>query len=579
MLVGLPDLARPLPGFAGDVYAAFGRNGMHVVLPQRLVLLASADGSPELRLSLLRSVDATGVHSSGRLEIAVSLESDLERIAALLADTKTPGALTIAELERGVFWLEALLGPLAPAALAQARALSAAELGRVRVVSELGSEAASIAERVLTEGSLPLFARLSVGFLAVPPRLPLAVTLDLRRAAEQLEARLGADARAGAGELESAFWTLLEGPALVVEGDLQSVEPGLLRQTLALRLRSRFTAELPDDLERRALLPPAEVAAGRERIDLSEPAAVQVSRALTLDPLASAHAMHQGPLSELVRRIETPALSIGRQRLSVTANLPEPVAGLLALFADFRAPAAPPFRPFGIAQSVSLTAPERLGETVLKLAPGEPVSGEARLRALLASGDEVTELSGPWRAAQGGDVLLGASDLGVPLLLLRASRALLRVADVEVSVQGRVLARLDAERPLMSVPSFDATLRVLVRPTSMGREIEVDVTGRTRLDLDLATLPGFGVHHARLIAVDGLPACRVEWRPEGDDAAELLSTRLGGDCPVAEIRWLASSPFRPGVVWRTQQGGASLPWSAPLLPAEGLEIRVGAATP
>ncbi|WP_178854857.1 hypothetical protein, partial [Streptomyces acidiscabies] len=62
----------------------------------------------------------------------------------------------------------------------------------------------------------------------------------------------------------------------------------------------------------------------------------------------------------------------------------------------------------------------------------------------------------------------------------------------------------------------------------------------------------------------------VQWRPEGDEEAEPQTVRLDADRPQADIRWVATSPFRPGVVWRAGSGD----WSAPVPPRDFLTIDV-----
>jgi hypothetical protein len=66
----------------------------------------------------------------------------------------------------------------------------------------------------------------------------------------------------------------------------------------------------------------------------------------------------------------------------------------------------------------------------------------------------------------------------------------------------------------------------------------------------------------------------VEWRADGDAGQVPLSIRLGADRPVAEIGWIAASPFRPGVVWRTVRDGTPTAWSAPVLPQDNLLIEI-----
>jgi hypothetical protein len=151
-------------------------------------------------------------------------------------------------------------------------------------------------------------------------------------------------------------------------------------------------------------------------------------------------------VDNVVKRLEIPPVPTGRQRLALSANLPEPIAGLQALVADFRAPEFPPSRPLAISASVSLDPPERRAEAELRLAPGEQLAGEVRLRAVVATNGEVVEIVGLWRAIQQANVLLGPADFGAPLMVLRVSPALAAPAVVEVVADGSVVARLDTAR-------------------------------------------------------------------------------------------------------------------------------------
>src|SRR5262245_39491762 len=150
----------------------------------------------------------------------------------------------------------------------------------------------------------------------------------------------------------------------------------------------------------------------------------------------------------------------GRQRIALSANLPEPIAGLQTLLADFRAPALPPFRPLPVSASVALDRPERRGEAELRLAGGERIAGEVRLRAFVARNGEVVEITGPWRAIQQADVLLGPTDFGAPFIVLRASTALMRLAIVEAVVDATVVARLDTATPMTAIPLTNEALRI-----------------------------------------------------------------------------------------------------------------------
>ena len=54
MLAGLPDLGAPLRSLPGTAFAAFGLDGVAVLVPDRILLDRRADGRPALALTFLR---------------------------------------------------------------------------------------------------------------------------------------------------------------------------------------------------------------------------------------------------------------------------------------------------------------------------------------------------------------------------------------------------------------------------------------------------------------------------------------------------------------------------------------------
>jgi hypothetical protein len=577
MLLALPDLSYPLTGIPGAAYRGFGREGLVVAVPDRLRLEAEPDGRPRLLLTLLRG-GGGAASTGGRLELGLSIESDVEGIGRVLAAQGTPVSLVVADLEDGVLTIEALLGSLVPTPLAVPQILPPDLLTRARIVVELSAEAAGLASRLIEDATLPVNATMHLAFRAVAPRLPLATTYNPRAIAEGLAARLGDGSVVTIADLDSAIDALLTGPETVVEGDLQAIDPQLRARTVALRLRERFATRIASAPGTRQLFSVQSIPSGRERLDFAEPAMVVVEQTISIDPLATARSMRHGAIDDVVKRLEMPPLPIGRQRLALSANLPEPIAGLQALVADFHAPELPPFRPLAVSVSVSLEAPERRATAELRLAPGERLTGEVRLRAVVAKNGQAVEIAGPWRALQRADVLLGPGDFGAPLVVLRVSPALTALAVVEAIVDGTVVARLDTATRMTAIPLTEQGLRLLARPLAEGRDIEIELAGKKRLDLDVATLPGFGAHRARLVATDAKPFI-VEWRADGDTGQEPLSVRMGADRPVAEIGWIAASPFRPGMVWRAVRDGTPGPWSAPVLPQDELLIEIDGRSP
>ncbi|MGH3939693.1 MAG: hypothetical protein ACRDTG_13890 [Pseudonocardiaceae bacterium] len=576
MLQGLPDFAASLDpaSVPGTVFGGFERPDRAVVLPSRIGLERQLDGSPALLVTLLRR---DGQDTGGRLEVGFAVEADLAGVGARLAAAEMPTRPVNAELAGGVLEVTARIGTAAANALFDPLALEPDVLTRARVVTELSPAAATLAARLAADATLPVSAVLRVWVRGVAPRLPLAVVLDPRQVAEHLAQRFGSVAVLDPDDLADALDALLTDPAITVEGDPGVIEPALRARVLRLRLGERIAVLQLSAVERYRLRPVAEVPSGRERVDLAAPTAVTLHRVLTLDPFAIARAMAGGQAG-LVRRIDVPPLPVGRASVSVMANLPEPVAGLLALFADLRFPPTPQ-RPQSVTAGVALDLPERTATATFLLAPGERPAGEVRLRALVDSVQGPREFDGPWRSAAAEQLLLGPDAFPVPLTVLRASPGLLGVAVVEVRRLGATapIARLDPGGPTVALPRVpgDDLLHVLVVPLGPGRPVELPLEQARRIDLDPATLPGFGAHRATLTArlSPGDAPVRVDWCPEGSTGPP-ASVQLTGTRPSTTIGWVATSPFQPGIIWGVAHGGVVDSWSEPVPPKEGLVIEV-----
>ncbi|SEG86492.1 hypothetical protein SAMN04489712_11995 [Thermomonospora echinospora] len=559
-LQGLPDLAAPV----GAGYAAFGRDGLVIAVPDRLTLLRGADGRAELLVTLERS---TAFEPVGRLELALAAVTGgtpADDGADVVPAEPTGGVLNVT-VQLGATVREQFLPPLS---------LAPDQVGRGRVVAVLPSRAATLAARLVEDATLPVTASLRLSLRAVAPRLPFTASFDPRRLATRLADRFGVHAAIEPEDLGAALDELLGGP-----DDVPAEEVRSRREALVLRL-SRLTFMDPDGSLRLRLLPPELVPEGTVELDMSRPAGVTVHRLLAFDPFAEARALAGGSLERYVRRVTVPELPTGHTPVTVLADLPEPIAGLRTLVADLRVPPAPPKRPHQIDTSLTLAPPDRAGTTTLVLAPGEVLRGEVRLRALLAAPDGDTELAGTWRPAETRHLLLGRGAFPLPLIVVRADAALLRLATVQVLTEsGRLVGRLEADAAALAVPwqSGDRPATLVITPVGEGRVIELPVdepvTPDPQIDLNLATLPGAGGHRARVVST--APPVTVQWRPEdGKGEAGVQSVLLTAVRPQQEIRWTASSPFRPGVRWRVVRGGVPGPWSQPVAPADDLVITV-----
>ncbi|GAA4036355.1 hypothetical protein GCM10022247_72620 [Allokutzneria multivorans] len=540
-----PDLAEPVvTGPAGTVFRAFERTTEAVALPHRLLLDRQPDGAPMLQVALVRgsgSPTATG----GRLSVGLTVDTDF---AAVAGDSR----LIAPHVEHAV------LRVTGPEGFAVTTVAGPETAGRAYLDAELGPAAAVLAKRLTEGGRSAIEATLRMLVRAVATRHPVAYEFDSRVLAERL----------GSADFSvERLAEIVEAVASTVTGDREATDPAERRRALALRLLDRLAEPAPTVEPLYRLRP---LAAGTERIDLAEPGAVFVDVVVDLDTVAAEAAIAAAGPDRLVRRVDLPTLPTGRIPLSLRANLVFPIPGLVTLIADVRVPPKPPLRPQPASVSAELARPDGTASVVLSLAPGEAISGEARLRALIDIGDGVEEITGPWRPVTSDTVLLGPDAFPLPLTVIRLSSGLTSQATVDVvTAKGARLAALDARTPTAAVAVPASPPKLVVRPSGSGHPIEIPVEPRARVDLDPATLPGFGAHQAKLDFAGAAAPVTVRWRAEGTPESVARQVTLGPKPTRAVIRWVATSPFEPGILWRTNG-----PWSEPVAPQDGLVIAI-----
>ena len=122
------------------------------------------------------------------------------------------------------------------------------------------------------------------------PRLPLSVTFNPRAVAERLAVeRVGEGRVITTDVFESLIDSLLAGPEIVAEGDLQAIDPVLRARTAALRLRDRFAVRGESDAAAAEAYPARRDPVRAASASTSpNPAAVLVEQSISLDPLSTA---------------------------------------------------------------------------------------------------------------------------------------------------------------------------------------------------------------------------------------------------------------------------------------------------
>lgn len=542
---GLPDWGRPLT----NGYAAWAEDAFRLTLPDALVIAQGAGGVPEFRLMAWRpEVPSSTWRGYGRLDMTMALQ----------ATAATPdGSVRAMPALRG--WVRLGAEALAlPEELRAPVALSCSGTGAVSLVLPLRLEGVGFIERALAEGVLPVLATADLEIAGVARCVTGRVVVETGRLREAVAAGL---------TLEALWQSLVAGP-VALGVTLDSDDPAVA-EAAADHIRAILCPG--------ALVPGADglmlvwadtgMVNGRAVLDLAQPVVASRVRRLVLDPFAMARDLASGSdgVSTLVTKTTSGLVQAGQHRITIDANLPQPLAGPLAIGARLVFPACPPARLHEVSEEVELPADGGSVLRSVRLAVGEPVDWVVTAVAYMptANGRGVVLRSGQPRAGVGPRVVLGRQDFPLHIVQVAAGTALLALADVELSSVGPVAkTRLKQVTPFCALaleePGGKLTTRLISHD---GQVLALDPHPAEDWRIELTDVPGYG-SRVMEIAVDfpDRMLLRVlDVRPEGEAVQTLAFTPAK---PVREVRWFCRDPFRPGLCWRWHDGEAA--FSAPV---------------
>jgi hypothetical protein len=587
-LTGLPDFGLPVPPGAVRVLFPYG-SGPFTVLPDRLEVPAGPDGVPELALTLVRgTVPWLPPDPYGVLDLRLAPDYQLDEALELALGLRPDAAVTPFTVSGGFLRLLPTAAEVdVPEALTRPVALAFDGLDRGRFTVTLPMDAAVFAEGLLSGGVVAVRAHAELEFPGVAPRLAASVGFNPGILLPAL-AGLGEGGVVARDDLLSLLATGLPGLPLELQAE-RGLDPAELAGTLVDWLRARYATLAPAPVPGPAafLRLPAEAPAGHVTWDLSQALATWRPLVLDQDPLAGVRSfVAANGTSALVARSAVPPMPTGQLSVTVTANLPAVRLGVLELGVELVAPPRPPVRPQQSSAVARLDPPADRASLRLRLSPVEPPEYTCQAYAVVAGGGN-EPLRGPAVPRRGDTVALGAADLPVTFVPVRADPAVLALATVHVRLQfldpglPAQDADLDPKRPAVAftrpVPALGSpapapgSLTVDCRPLDGAAPVRLGPRDAAPLVITLASLPGSRPQEVSVSAVfpgsDELVAVDLlaEGRPE--ETAWISTLALTPDRPQRTWRYAASSPFHAGYRWRPYRSAPpSAPWS-PVLPA------------
>jgi hypothetical protein len=581
----LPDWGAARPGAAGDaalsVYDGFENTAARIVLPDQLDIALEEDGKPAFLLTGIRPLVPTPAnqpysHLTFRLRAQAKAMPDQAP-----ADASTTWQM--ARLARGFlrFHLSSAFGSLPPE-LAAPAALNWNALSATQFSLKLSPEAAILVENALLRDALPLMALAEVEVDGMAPCLPVRVTLRARAAMAILRGLAGAGGVLARASLGRHMLSDAAAHLTINGGDKNDpVFMEKLADALSDHCRVRFCKPVPTPFEdgTPVVSLPADDADVPDTLvwDLSQPLLVPRALALGFDPFEQARKL-VGALGveALVKRIVTPGLSSGFQRIAVTSNVPQRPAGVDMLALRLRFPPRPPFRPHEISKMIDVGR-TATGFVDVQLGPGEPVAWLAKTIAAVAGPRGVDLIEGPETPGEGGFAFAGAAGFSVRFVECLASEAVISVADISIAVAGsrkgnpfQAVLRLSKgnRRGFLAIANdvSEAMLRIEARKPD-GRIIALEPRPVEDVEIDIGMLPGYGPRSATLEVVfdDAAALAVIETSPEcAPDRIESLV--LTPQAPSRALEWFCADPFQPGFRWRwrARADEPERPWNGPV---------------
>lgn len=578
----LPDWERPLMTGTGETFHAFPDRGDVIALPDRLRLVCSADGLPELRLALFRGPGAgPGLGGYGVLDF---------RLRADHAERATP--FVPAPIVRGSVRIRpADLAADLPAEIFVAQRLEWSGLGTARFLVRLSADAAALVHELLGSGLVPLRAMAEVEIEGVGATIPVTAQVEVRKLLDALTelASGGALVRREAVEL-----ALTDDPAtlgIAVSGERALHDAPLVARALLDRMRWRlldFEASPWAD-EAPALRIPAWNPQLPSAIswDLNEQVIVARPRRLDFDPFGEALRLISS--AALVSQATLPALAVGFHRLMVESNVPAWRPDGAQLLATLRFPSSPPERMHEVSRTLALRPDRGVDHLEVRLAPGEKLAWRLSVMLIQPGASGGTRWVGDEVAGEGARVLITPAQLPARIVTLEAGRALLALASVSARLDA-----VDAGRPYSDVavlaknqptsalvlPRSATDARLTITATADGADTTLEIEPLPVSDqyIDIADLPGYGEHETEIsIAFDAdVALIAIETAPADADAEfDVETVSFTPVNPHRRVHWRCADPFRCGLRWRWRAlaDEAAWPWSAPVPSGRALQLR------
>lgn len=584
---------RRLDGLA--MLGPYGEGRQHYALPDALELASDPDGTPALRLELVRGMSPSlPPEPYGVLELSLALSHPIGEALELVRMEDPHATVGRAPIMSAWLLLRVRGEPERPEDLTAP--LRWTGLEEAAWVLRLSSNSAALVRGCLEGSVVPLDASAVLEVEAIAPRLPLRARGSPRAVAERLQGLADAAGRIERPVLVEYFARAPAELPLEFQGPIGDVPAGERGERLADLVRTHLASLAPPSAEGEPLFElkrPETLAAEETEWDLSRPEPTARPMTLRFNPLDDARAwVAEHGEEDLVARSEVPPLETGIVTVALDASLPPSRRGVLETAVTVSVPANPPHRVQPLVKTATLRPPTDRAEIRLRLAPGEPLEFGYTVYALVRDAGGIENLKEPRRIWRDPRLSLSTADFPLWFLPVAASPALLGLAEVSATITrrrgGEEIAEsfpLTADEPALAiaVPRDEEEPRLTVEARERNGDRVERLDGVADGLVDLHSFRGYGTHRLDIECAFEDPeeeGFAVELAPDGriDDPAAIGVVNLTPAESRKTWTWFSDSPFEGGFRWRPYAPPGTEPpgWSGVLDGVEPLVLHTGA---
>lgn len=582
-LQGLPDFQKPIISEGFQIFYPYEGAGKHVFMPDGLKLAERTDESPDFMLEFVRGLNpALPPTPHGVLDFRVTSIYRTGQALKILREKHPAAMVEPVFFTSGTLVIQTLGRDSLPDDIKAPIQLAWNGLGVARSFLKISADSATIIKRSLESDILLLQAYALLGMHGVSPRVPVKVKFNP-------EILLGALASSGDEKrivrLSKVLEFFMKDPEIIpveISGDFSNIDRREFSEAITDRLVDRFcnfTLPLEEGFMEPYISLPAkgQEVSGTFEWDLFEPLEVVRAFILNLAPLETiSNWTKDHKLDGIYREVVVPAIQTGFLPVSVSANLPAPMVGVLMIGVRIKAPPNPPYRPQAISEFIELNPQKDSARVVLRFSPAERPEYIVQTFAVIKDSSGPRELRGPETIHNGDYIELSPVDFPIDFAIVGASKNLLKISALrgsgKWSTSGTTVGQpfdLSIDRPFAAIAVPKDTDEVLLEveafPIDGSRSLKLGPVRTKILKIEPYSFPEYGPHKITIECIFGgeVDLFVIDLLPESAPEAEASVLHFTLSKPKREWNWVADSPFHSGYRYREHRNPdqAQAAWS------------------